>query len=260
MDVKIIVATHKAYWMPNDNSYLPLHVGSEGKRELGYVGDNTGDNISVLNSSFCELTGLYWLWKNCDSEYKGVVHYRRYFTSAGLRLTIQQKRNHILTSKEWSQLLEKAPIVLPKKRNYWIETTRSQYKHAHNPHDLVVTEDLLKEKYPTYHKSWDKVMNSTKGHRFNMFVMRSDILDEYCEWLFEVLFEIQRRIDISSYSSYNTRVFGFLSERLLDVWLLTKGYSYVEQDVTYMENQNWIKKGWAFLRRKILGGVDFERE
>ena len=85
--VKIIVATHKKYQMPKDDMYLPLHVGAEGKKDangneldLGYAKDNSGDNISNLNSSFCELTGLYWAWKNIDTDYIGLAHYRRHFS------------------------------------------------------------------------------------------------------------------------------------------------------------------------------------
>ena len=60
MDIKILVATHKEYWMPEDEVYLPIHVGRENKAGLGYLGDNTGNNISAKNSNYCELTGLYW--------------------------------------------------------------------------------------------------------------------------------------------------------------------------------------------------------
>ena len=79
MDIKILVATHKKYWMPEDDVYLPIHVGREGKADLGYVGDNTGDNISEKNANYCELTGLYWAWKNLKCDYIGLCHYRRYF-------------------------------------------------------------------------------------------------------------------------------------------------------------------------------------
>ena len=84
--VKVIIAAHKKYQMPHDDMYIPLHVGAEGKLDqdgkkldLGYVKDNTGDNISKLNPSFCELTGLYWAWKNIDADYIGLAHYRRHF-------------------------------------------------------------------------------------------------------------------------------------------------------------------------------------
>ena len=64
--VKIIIATHKLYDMPQDDIYLPVHVGREGKDVLPYQPDNTGDNISDKNPSYCELTGLYWALKNLD--------------------------------------------------------------------------------------------------------------------------------------------------------------------------------------------------
>ena len=74
--LKIAVATHKKFQMPTQAGYFPLHVGkSRHTQKLSeYVGDDTGDNISDKNPFFCELTGLYWLWKNTDSEYVGMVH------------------------------------------------------------------------------------------------------------------------------------------------------------------------------------------
>ena len=79
-DIKIIIATHKQHFMPSDDMYLPLHVGKSGKEELGYQGDDTGDNISAKNPNFCELTGLYWAWKNLPNYYLGLIHYRRFFS------------------------------------------------------------------------------------------------------------------------------------------------------------------------------------
>lgn len=76
----IFVACHKKCDTPKDPVYLPLHVGAEGKEPIGFTPDNTGDNISSQNPIFCELTGLYWCWKNLQYDYLGLVHYRRYFT------------------------------------------------------------------------------------------------------------------------------------------------------------------------------------
>ena len=80
MNIKIMVAVHKPYWMPTDSVYLPIHVGKEGKADIGFQGDNTGDNISSKNSHYCELTAMYWAWKNLEADFVGLVHYRRYFT------------------------------------------------------------------------------------------------------------------------------------------------------------------------------------
>ena len=97
MSIKIIVAAHKKYWMPTDPVYLPVHVGAEGKAPIGYMPDNTGDNISSKNPHFCELTGLYWAWKNLDADYLGLVHYRRYFTRREVH-NIEAKKDQVLTA------------------------------------------------------------------------------------------------------------------------------------------------------------------
>ena len=249
MDIKIIVATHKKYWMPNDSMYLPLHVGAEGKESIGYTPDNTGDNISGKNANYCELTGLYWAWKNLKADYIGLAHYRRHFSN-GKRFG--DKKDKVISEVELEKCLAEADILLPKPRNYWIETNYSQYAHAHHAIDLDTTRAIIQEKYPEYIKAYDESMKRTTGHRFNMFIMKKDQFDEYCEWLFDILFELENRLDISSYNKNDARVFGFVSERLLDIWLETKGYNYKTMPYVFMESQNWVIKGWNFLKRKVM--------
>ena len=112
MSIKIIVAAHKPYWMPSDPVYLPVHVGAEGEKDIGYTPDNTGENISIKNLNFCELTGLYWAWKNLDANYLGLVHYRRYFTRKEVH-SIESKKKQILTETEWTALLARHPVIVP---------------------------------------------------------------------------------------------------------------------------------------------------
>ena len=250
MDIRIIVATHKPYRMPEDEMYLPLQVGAEGKPSLGYTGDNTGENISKKNPHYCELTGLYWAWKNLDAEYIGLAHYRRFFSNGKVFVPKEQR---ILTRAELIPHLTEAEILLPKKRNYWIETNYSQYAHAHHAIDLDTAREILSERYSEYLKAYDVSMKRASGHRFNMFIMKRERLNEYCEWLFDILFELEKRLDISAYNANDSRVFGFVSERLLDVWLETKGYPYRELPYVFLEDQNWLKKGTAFLLRKWKG-------
>ena len=252
MNIKILVATHKKYWMPEDEVYLPIHVGKEGKQDLGYIGDNTGNNISIKNSNYCELTAIYWAWKNLEADYIGLVHYRRYFTKHNLR-KCETKKQDILTKNDFENILKDVDIIVPDKRKYYIETIRSHYNHSYYEKDLNETENIIKEIYPEYSIAFNKVMNRTWAHMFNMFVMRKDYFNEYCEWLFTILFELEKRIDISSYTVMEARVFGFISELLLDVWLETKQIRYKEVNVSFMEKQNWLKKGGLFLKRKVLG-------
>ena len=101
MNIKILVVTHKKYWMPKIEMYLPIQVGLINKNDLGYLKDNTGDNISYKNPNYCELTAMYWAWKNIDVDYIGICHYRRYFTNKNkLKRFIIGKKNSILTEKK----------------------------------------------------------------------------------------------------------------------------------------------------------------
>lgn len=251
MDIRIIVVSHKEYWMPADDMYQPVFVGPNPEMPSGFLRDNTGDNISEKNPNFCELTGLYWAWKNLPAEYLGLAHYRRHFC---LKKDKDHKEDCILTRAQLEEVLKTTDVVLPKPRNYFIETNYSQYVHAHHAIDLDTTREIISEKYPDYLKAYDESMKRTTGHRFNMFIMKRELSDEYCQWLFDILFELENRLDISDYSKNDARVFGFVSERLLDVWLQTNNIQYEELPCIFMEDQNWLKKGGNFLLRKIKGG------
>lgn len=252
MDIKILVAAHKPYWMPDDAVYLPIQVGAAGKESLGWQRDDEGDNISAKNPNYCELTALYWAWKNLDADYIGLCHYRRYFTRKEVHSTAAKKAQ-ILTGTEWETLLNQNPVIIPDKRKYYIETNESHYKHAHHPEGLDATKEIIRAEYPEYLLSYETVMQRTWAHMFNMFVMRKDLYDEYMRWMFSILFELERRLDITGWSVYEARVFGFVSELFLDVWLEKQQLSYAEQNVSFLEKQNWLKKGGAFLKRKFAG-------
>lgn len=253
MKIKMMVAAHKKYQMPEDQAYYPVHVGAEGKESIGYVPDNTGDNISAKNPNYCELTGLYYMWKNEDYDVLGLAHYRRYFINKKKK---GDKWDKILTTNNIKSIMKHTDIVLPKKRNYFIETNYSQYVHAHHAIDLDTTREIIAEKHPDYLNAYDKSMKKTSGHRFNMFIMKKQYADEYCEWMFDILFELEKRLDISDYSVNDARVFGFVSERLIDVWINTKGYEYKELPVQFMEEVNWWVKGTNFLKRKFFKKKD----
>lgn len=241
MNIKIIVATHKEYIMPTDPCYLPLHAGAAISGKLPYAPDDTGDSISEKNRNYCELTALYWAWKNIDADVIGLCHYRRLFKG--------NKRE--ATAEEIESWIKHADVILPRHRNYFIETNYSQYIHAHHKEDLDETLSIIKEKYPEYLGSWGKIMGSTKGHRFNMFIMKKEVLNRYCEWLFSILFELEKRLDISSYSAYDSRVFGFVAERLIDIWIDNNGIEFFEVPVYETEKVNWIDKGTRFILRKL---------
>ena len=240
MNIKIVVATHKQYPMPEEEMYLPVQAGAAVHERLGYQGDDAGDSISEKNGVYCELTALYWAWKNLNAEAVGLCHYRRYFQEPGEKTPLREET--------LCRLMNETPVILPKKRNYYIETGESQFVHAHGRESLDALRGTLKDLYPAYLPAFDQSMAKTSGHRFNMFIMRREQFDSYCEWLFDILFETEKRLGTPT-----PRMMGYLSERLLDAWIETGKIPYRELGVYHTERENWLVKGGNFLLRKIRG-------
>lgn len=253
-DIKIIIATHKEFWMPSESCYLPLHVGRGGKERIGdYIGDNTGDNITEKNPYYCELTGLYWAWKNLKADYIGLAHYRRHFSMKPFWYRLFHKKTDcVLTNKEAESLLEHVDVILPKRRNYVIENVYQHYVHTHYPEPLLETEKIISESCPEYMPAFQTVMKGKKAHMFNMYIMKRELSDQYCAWLFPILEELESRVDISDYNAFQARVYGRISELLLDVWMIKNNVTYKEIPVMHMEKVHWFKKITKFLKSKFL--------
>jgi len=249
MKTKILVATHKKYSFPDNTIYMPIQVGKVlSQDDFGYLADNSGDNISQKNRSFSELTALYWAWKNGffeESDYCGLVHYRRYFSGNETFGKFQ-----ILWEKDIEELMLEYDVLVPVKRKYYIETIRSHYEHAHYKKDLDTLEEILKEYSPEYMDAFAKVMKQRSLFLYNMFVMKTAYFDDYCSWLFGILFEVEKKVDISHYDTYQGRIFGFLAERMFNVWLLHHGLKVKEIKVVNLEGENLIVKAVNMLKRK----------
>ncbi|KRL95250.1 DUF4422 domain-containing protein [Limosilactobacillus equigenerosi] len=253
MDIKVLVAAHKQYQMPQDEMYLPMFVGKELHPDspIEYQGDNSGDNISVKNPHYNELTAIYWAWKNLNADAYGLVHYRRLFTTKPGR-----DFNNVLTHEQAEQLLAKYDVVVPAKRRYWIESNESHYRHAHHNRPFDVMTEIIERDYPEYVPAMKRVYQRTWAHMYNMFIMKQRPFDEYCTWMFDILSKVEQAVatEVQTYSTYEQRVYGFLSELLLDIWLETNAeYQVVEQRYAFMESQNWFVKGGKFLQRKLVG-------
>lgn len=244
-----MVAAHKKFPMPKDNIYLPVLVGAvkNYKEGINYQRDDDGENISLKNPNYNELTAIYWAWKNLDADVIGLVHYRRLFSKGGKR-----KLDNILTESDIESLLDRAPIILPKKRKYYIETNYSHYIHAHHKEPLDVTRKVIEENYPKYLNAFDKVMKRRSAHMFNMFIMKNKEFEQYATWLFGVLFETESRIDTSEYSVQEARVFGYLSELLMDVWIETENIKCIQANWIQIGPRKMYQKIYNFLIRKFL--------
>lgn len=214
--INVYIITHKKFICPDINIYKPLKVGNNNA-DFGYIDDSTQDNISKKNPNYCELTGLYWIWKNdIESDVVGICHYRRYFTKGKILKSV--KRN-FLTEKDIKKYLKYNDIILPKLEIYK-ESAYEQYcQNSGFSKDLDAVRKIIEKKFPDYVKSYDDVMKKNKMFQYNMMICDKKTYNEYCEWLFSILFELEKKVDLAQYNNYQKRIYGFLGERLLNVWV-----------------------------------------
>lgn len=211
MKTKIFVCTHKPFDPPKDPMYIPLHVGHKGKKDLGYIGDDTGIEISEKNPYYSELTGLYWAAHNCcDADIKGICHYRRYLIN---------ENGKVYSSKEIENILSEYDLMTTKTLEL-----RSAYYDGfgadHNLKDLILAGEILKDKYPEYYETYQNLVHQNKTYFGNMIICRSELFDSYVDWLFSIFFEMEPQMDFTGYDDYRKRVFGFISEFLLKVYCI----------------------------------------
>lgn len=226
--LQIYIMTHVSFKIPQDPIYHPLHVGRALKEDLGYPGDDTGDNISALNPYYSELTGLYWAWKNVrNTEYIGLCHYRRYFLN---------ENNQVMSRADFMPLLEKYDVILSQpvtaQDNY-----RDTYAEAHNIHDLNAVGDAIAALYPDCSPIFEEVLTGNKLYCGNLFVTTKTLFDEYARWLFSVFSAAEKQIDVSSYDDYHKRVYGFLSEQLVYVWVRYRNLTYYEAPIGFTQEK-----------------------
>lgn len=250
-NIKIIVVSHKPYKMPSSPIYLPVEVGAISRKEHFFENrDDQGENISSKNPNYCELTGIYWAYKNLkDIDILGLVHYRRYFMKNSF--CVSKNLDNVIDSKTIENILNKYDIILPKKRHYYIESNYSHYIHAHPKEGLDLTREIIEKDYKEYLPFFDKHMKKRSGHYFNMFIAKKEVIYPFLDWMFDILGKVESKIDISSYSIYDQRVYGFISELLFDVYCAKNNLKIKDQKYLFFENQNWFKKGWNFIKRKI---------
>lgn len=254
MDTKVYIVSHKKVNLPKMKGYQPIQVGMNKENFSGYIRDNTKENIADKNANYCELTAQYWIWKNTNSDVKGLVHYRRFLENNSLTLTQKSKFKHIVTDEEIENYLNEYDLLIPQKRNYFIETLYSHYIHSHKKEGLDVTRKVIANSFPEYLDSYDAVLNRKTAHMFNMIIAKKNVFDEYSAWLFDVLGQVESKLDISDWNQSEARVYGYISELLLDVWLdQHNDLKYKELSVGFIGNQHWGTKIFNFLKRKIKG-------
>ncbi len=229
MSVSIFTITHMPFTPPDNPIYIPLQVGRAIHEDYGYLGDDTGDNISDKNQYYSELTGLYWIWKNyTHADYLGLCHYRRYFLNMDHELMTES--DYIETFSQFDVIIAK-----PSFSDYDYQTV---YARAHNINNLIMTGEVIKELYPDYYATFEEIITGHYCYIGNLFAAPEKLFRAYCEWLFTIFFTLERRINIDNYDDdYHKRVFGFLSEQLLFVWIKHNHLSYYEAPYTFSQEK-----------------------
>lgn len=243
--IRILIASHLPVDTIANDVFLPIQVGTatSSVRYPEMVHDDEGVNISMLNSSYCELTAIYWAWKNLDADYYGLCHYRRYFSFSDLQyktdgygnivekvldkptihkycLDDPEKISRTITNYDIITVSEDVISNWPKKNHSMREQyANEEYLHG-NDFDLMIS--IIQELYPQYAETAQKFSSGTKGFFLNMSIMKKDLFNEYCSFLFGVLQNFQKKADLSLYNKNEIRCIGHLGERLTSIFILQK--------------------------------------
>ena len=215
-NIKILVCCHKPGEWKSDDVYMPIHCGKAiSEYDLGIQGDDTGDNISAKNSSYCELTAMYWAWKNLkDVDYIGLCHYRRYFDF---------NKKNVAVSDLILRYMKKNDVILPEPIFHSC-SNMSYLFYSVSAEDIYITIDCLKRLYPSYEKTLiDYLFNTNKMIAFNIFLLKWDVFVKYQEWIFPLLNEIELKMKPSAYSRQR-RAIAYLAEVLLPIFMLHNNY------------------------------------
>ena len=231
-NIKLFVCCHQQSKVPDHPLLVPIQVGAalSDQRFPGFISDDTGENISQKNRSYCELTAQYWAWKNADADFYGFFHYRRYLypdTSEKYPYRLERTADldtlNRLGYETFSEQIQKYDIIVPKGENMYLPV-REHYAKAkfHREKDLRVVENIVREKYPAYIPAMERYLSGSICYFGNIYIMRKTVFQDYCAWLFDILAEFDRQVDTAGYSAQELRVDGYLAERLLGIYYLAQ--------------------------------------
>ena len=229
----------------DNNIYIPVRCGAvyDHNPSSKMLGDNTGDNISEKRMSFCELTVLYWAWKNQKADYYGLCHYRRYLSfsnNIGTYSNSEHNQGCIsipdlkpetikkfnLSYSYMQKEIEKYDAIFMEPIDLKALNIKSNYEAMknspdyHNIKDVDRMMNIIKDKYPQmYETAYNYMYEDSKSFLYNCFIMKAEIFHNFCFWFFDILFELESQIDKSKYSMQQYRTIGTLGERLLGIYI-----------------------------------------
>lgn len=247
----IYIVTHRRVKLPLLKGYLLMQVGNAPENFPGCIRDDTGYSIAKKNANYCELTALYWIWKNTDDEYKGITHYRRFF---GKRPLSSSERD-IMSYDALLGLLREEDIVLAGPTVYHVSAREQLLMECCTEDTFDKLRSIVDETCPEYSGTFDTFFSGNRVSQYNMLFCRRELFDAYCAWLFPILFRLEDQVDLTHVNDYQKRLFGFLSERLLNVWVLRNGLKVKYAPIVHTAYSPLDHL--TYLRRDITNGIRF---
>lgn len=261
-DIKIFISCNRESYVPQHPLLYPIQTGAANAdcHFEGMLHDDEGeDQISQRNTTYCELTAQYWVWKHMDADYYGFMHNRRYISFSQERFEEDEYGNVMMgmidaaaldklgyqpdnmrRMIEGNDIVALAPLDISKCT--WLpkdqRTVRGQYASGqqHDTGDLDLLVSILREKYPDYAQDAVNYLNGDKGYYLNMYIMRKEHFNAYSAWLFDVLDAFSAKQDYTNFSNYEIRKCGFIAERLFGIYFTHLLRTRPDLKVRYLQN------------------------
>lgn len=233
---------------------VPIQTGrAVSNIRLDMQGDDEGDNISIKNDKYCELTTQYWAWKNVKADYYGFMQACRHFVfceisgpieSDGVcvlpEMDTEYQQNIGLNDREIYDCVNGYDVILPIAVDvtaFGAISNEVQFAMSDNLHaeDFDLTCRTLLELYPEYEKAVSEFKSGKYAYWHNMFIMKREIFFDYCQWLFTVLEHVEEKIDFTYFTEREMQLFKHLSERLLSIYMAKLVEDKVDLKVKYMK-------------------------
>lgn len=262
--------------------YIPVRCGAvyDERQNISMLGDDTGDNISDKRIAFCEYTVMYWAWKNIIADYYGLCHYRRYLSYSEIELeewneqrfyreeVIDGKsveRHNLFSAQIMRDAISRNDVttsVTYETSNVPIVPERHTVRELFEGHPGLITSsetiertcEIVKQKFSQYFDALNAELNSNLHRGFNCFVMRKELFNLMCEYLFGVLFELDALQEVGKLEKSNPREMGYIGEILYGSfirWLYEQNcYQIKEQHIVlfFDTSKKWERKKKTFYK------------
>mgnify|MGYP000415574046 FL=1 len=238
----IYIVSHLRLKRPFDKDFRVIYVGPlsgpSSPDDFAVTDAIQSPHMADKNKSFCELTALYQmlnLHAPSKDELIGLVHYRRPFVQGPkwlcriIRTTQKSKytrsisnvllANYTLTQSKAAVLLKDHDVIVPVPVR--LKTSvEERYMQMHVASDWEKLKRIIEVQQPDYLAAFEQLAKGRSMYLYNMFVGRTELMHRYAKWLFPILESLETQIDISDRDTFQKRVFGFLAERLFNVFLI----------------------------------------